>query len=86
MDVFAEFYEQLDALPKEERVQLLQQILPPQELFSWTDGTRFVIWKHGLGLFHPRDDPRSQVFRELLTVDQLHTEEETRELRSAVHG
>ena len=75
MNVFNEVYERLDALPKEERIQLLQQILPPQELFSRTDGTRFIIRKHGLRLFQtstllsqagiPEDDPRNQVFREL---------------------
>jgi hypothetical protein len=75
MNVFTEVYERLDALPKEERIQLLQQILPPQELFSRTDGTRFIIRKHGLGLFQtstllsqagiPEGDPRNQVFREL---------------------
>jgi hypothetical protein len=75
MNVFTQVYEQLDALPREERIQLLQQILPPQELFSRTDGTRFIIRKHGLRLFQtstllsqagiPEDDPRNQVFREL---------------------
>ena len=75
MNVFDRVYEQLDALPKEERIQLLRQILPPQELFSRTDGTRFIIRKHGLRIFEtstlltqagiPEDDPRSEVFREL---------------------
>lgn len=75
MNVFTEVYERLDALPKEERISLLQQILPPQELFSRMDGTRFIIRKHGLRLFQtstllsqagiPEDDPRNQVFREL---------------------
>lgn len=75
MNVFDRVYEQLDALPKEERIQLLRQILPPQELFSRTDGTKFIIRKHGLRIFEtstlltqagiPEDDPRSEVFREL---------------------
>lgn len=75
MNVFNEVYERLDVLPKEERIQLLQQILPPQELFSRADETRFIIRKHGLRLFQtsallsqagiPEDDPRNQVFREL---------------------
>jgi len=75
MDVFARVYEQLDMLPKEERIQLLREILPPQDLFARTDGTRFIIRSHGLRIFEtsamlsqvgiPEDDPRADVFREL---------------------
>ena len=75
MNIFNEVYARLDALPKEERIQLLQQLLPPQELFARMDGTRFIIRKHGLRVFDtsalltqagiPEGDPRNQVFREL---------------------
>jgi len=75
MNIFTEVYERLDALPPGERIQLLQQLLPPQELFARMDGTRFIIRKHGLRIFDtstlltqagiPEDDPRTQVFREL---------------------
>ncbi len=75
MDIFERVYNELDALPKHERIQLLRDILPPQELFARTDGTRFIIRKHGLRLFEtsalltqagiPEDDPRTEVFREL---------------------
>jgi hypothetical protein len=75
MNIFAEVYARLDALPPDERIRLLQQLLPPQELFARMDGTRFIIRKHGLRIFDtstlltqagiPEDDPRTQVFREL---------------------
>ena len=62
-------------MPQDERIRLLQQLLPPQELFARMDGTRFIIRKHGLHIFDtstlltqagiPEDDPRNQVFREL---------------------
>ena len=75
MDVYSRVYEQLDMLPQEERIQLLREILPPQELFARTDGTRFIIRSHGLRIFEtsamlsqagiPDDDPRADVFREL---------------------
>jgi hypothetical protein len=75
MNIFHEVYARLDALPPEERIHLLQQLLPPQELFARMDGTRFIIRKHGLRIFDtstlltqagiPEDDPRTQVFREL---------------------
>jgi len=75
MNIFNEVYARLDALPKEERIQLLQQLLPPQELFARMDGTRFIIRKHGLRVFDtsalltqagiPEGDPRNQVFREM---------------------
>ena len=75
MNIFNEVYERLDSLSKEERIQLLQQLLPPQELFARMDGTRFIIRKHGLRIFDtstlltqagiPKDDPRNLVFREL---------------------
>jgi hypothetical protein len=75
MNIFEEVYARLDALPPEERVNLLHQLLPPQELFARMDGTRFTIRKHGLRIFDtstlltqagiPEDDPRNQVFREL---------------------
>lgn len=75
MNIFEEVYANLDALPQEERIRLLRQLLPPQELFARMDGTRFIIRKHGLRIFDtstlltqagiPEDDPRNQVFREL---------------------
>jgi len=75
MSIFEEVYANLDALPQEERIRLLRQLLPPQELFARMDGTRFIIRKHGLRIFDtstllaqagiPEDDPRNQVFREL---------------------
>ena len=75
MDVYRQVYEQLDALPKEERIALLAEILPPQELFARTDGMRCVIRAFGLRAFDisallveagiPSDDPRAAVFREL---------------------
>lgn len=75
MNIFTEVYDRLDALPPDERIRLLQQLLPPQELFARMDGTRFIIRKHGLRIFDtstlltqagiPEDDPRTQVFREL---------------------
>jgi hypothetical protein len=75
MNIFDEVYARLDALPQEERIRLLRQLLPPQELFARMDGTRFIIRKHGLRIFDtstlltqagiPEDDPRNQVFREL---------------------
>jgi hypothetical protein len=75
MNIFEEVYTSLDALPQDERIRLLQQLLPPQELFARMDGTRFIIRKHGLRIFDtstllsqagiPEDDPRTQVFREL---------------------
>lgn len=75
MNIFSEVYQRLDALPPDERIRLLQQLLPPQELFARMDGTRFIIRKHGLRIFDattlltqagiPEDDPRTQVFREL---------------------
>ena len=75
MNIFNEVYARLDALPQDERIRLLQQLLPPQELFARMDGTRFIIRKHGLRIFDtstlltqagiPEDDPRNQVFREL---------------------
>lgn len=75
MNIFQEVYARLDALSQDERIRLLQQLLPPQELFARMDGTRFIIRKHGLHLFDtstlltqagiPEDDPRNQVFREL---------------------
>lgn len=75
MNIFNEVYTRLDALPQEERIGLLQQLLPPQELFARMDGTRFIIRKHGLRIFDasalltqagiPEDDPRNQVFKEL---------------------
>jgi hypothetical protein len=75
MNIFNEVYERLNALPPEERIGLLQQLLPPQELFARMDGTRFIIRKHGLRIFNastlltqagiPEGDPRNQVFREL---------------------
>ena len=75
MNIFEEVYARLDALPAGERINLLRQVLPPQELFARMDGTRFIIRKHGLRIFDtstlltqagiPEDDPRNQVFREL---------------------
>jgi len=75
MNIFNEVYARLDALPAEQRIQLLRQLLPPQELFARMDGTRFILRKHGLRLFDtsslltqagiPEGDPRHQVFREL---------------------
>jgi hypothetical protein len=75
MDVYRQVYERLDALPKEERLALLMEILPPQELFARTDGMRCLIRAFGLGIFEtsallseagiPEDDPRCEVFREL---------------------
>jgi hypothetical protein len=75
MNIFTEVYERLDGLPSDERIRLLQQLLPPQELFARMDGTRFIVRKHGLRIFDtstlltqagiPEDDPRTQVFREL---------------------
>ncbi|HHH81785.1 MAG TPA: HD domain-containing protein [Chloroflexi bacterium] len=43
MDIYHQVYERLDALPKEERMALLMEILPPQELFARTDGFRCRI-------------------------------------------
>lgn len=75
MDIYREVYERLDALPKDERVTLLMEILPPQELFARTDGMRCLIRAFGLSIFEtsallseagiPEDDPRCEVFREL---------------------
>lgn len=75
MDIYRQVYEQLDALPKEERIELLAEILPPQELFARTDGMRCLIRAFGLRAFDisamlteagiPADDPRATVFREL---------------------
>ena len=75
MDIYTQVYERLDALPKEERLALLMEILPPQELFARTDGMRCLIRAFGLGIFEtsallseagiPEDDPRCEVFREL---------------------
>ena len=75
MDIYRHVYERLDALPKEERLALLMEILPPQELFARTDGMRCLIRAFGLGIFEtsallseagiPEDDPRCEVFREL---------------------
>jgi hypothetical protein len=75
MDVYRHVYERLDALPREERLALLMEILPPQELFARTDGMRCLIRAFGLGIFEtsallseagiPEDDPRCEVFREL---------------------
>ncbi len=75
MDVYTQVYERLDALPKEERLALLMEIMPPQELFARTDGMRCLVRAFGLGIFEtsallseagiPEDDPRCEVFREL---------------------
>lgn len=75
MDLYRQVYERLDALPKQERIELLMQILPPQELFTRTDGFRCLIHAYGLRIFEtsallkdagiPEDDPRTGVFREL---------------------
>lgn len=75
MDIYRQVYEQLDALPKEERIELLAEILPPQELFARTDGMRCLIRAFGLRTFDisamlteagiPADDPRATVFRDL---------------------
>ncbi len=75
MDVYREVYERLDGLPKEARLALLMEILPPQELFARTDGMRCLIRAFGLRAFEtsallveagiPADDPRTGVFREL---------------------
>ena len=75
MDVYRQVYERLDALSKEERIALLMEILPPQELFARTDGMRCLIRAFGLRMFEtsallteagiPEDDPRTEVFQEL---------------------
>jgi len=75
MDIYQQVYDRLDTLPKEERMALLMEILPPQELFVRTDGMRCLIRAFGLGIFEtsallseagiPEDDPRCEVFREL---------------------
>jgi hypothetical protein len=74
MDIYRQVYERLDALPKEERLALLMEIMPPQELFTRTDGMRCLIRAFGwyfrdarpaFGGRYPRDDPRCEVFREL---------------------
>ena len=75
MDIYHQVYERLDALPKEERMALLMEILPPQELFARTDGFRCRIRAFGLRIFEtsallseagiPDDDPRTEVFRVL---------------------
>jgi len=75
MDIYRDVYERLDALPKEERLALLMEILPPQELFARTDGMRRLVRAFGLGIFEtsallseagiPEGDPRCEVFREL---------------------
>ena len=75
MDIYRNVYERLDALPTEERIALLMEILPPQELFVRTDGFRCLIRTFGLRIFEtasmlfeagiPDDDPRTEVFRAL---------------------
>lgn len=75
MDIYQQVYERLDALPKEQRLALLMEILPPQELFARTDGMRCLVRAFGLSIFEtsallteagiPEDDPRCEVFREL---------------------
>jgi len=75
MDIFNEVYRKLANWPIDEQIELLQKLLPPQELFARMDGTRFIIRKHGLRIFEtstmlkeagiPEDDPRNQVFKEL---------------------
>jgi len=75
MDVYRQVYERLDALPAEERISLLMEILPPQELFARTDGFRCHIRAFGLRIFEtsamlteagiPDSDPRAEVFRTL---------------------
>jgi hypothetical protein len=75
MDLYRQVYERLDALPKQERIELLMEILPPQELFARTDGFRCLIHAYGLRIFEtsamlkdagiPEDDPRTAVFSEL---------------------
>lgn len=75
MDLYRQVYERLDRLPKQERIELLMEILPPQELFTRTDGFRCLIHAYGLRVFEtsallkdagiPEDDPRTGVFREL---------------------
>jgi len=73
MDIYRNVYERLDALPTEERIVLLMEILPPQELFTRTDGFPCLIRAFGLRIFEtasmlseagiPDDDPRTEVFR-----------------------
>ena len=73
MDIYRNVYERLDALPTEERIALLMEILPPQELFTRTDGFPCLIRAFGLRIFEtasmlseagiPDDDPRTEVFR-----------------------
>jgi len=75
MDMYRDVYERLDALPKEKRISLLMEILPPQELFARTDGFRCLIRAFGLRIFEtsamlseagiPESDPRAEVFRTL---------------------
>lgn len=75
MDMYRQVYERLDALPAEERISILMEILPPQELFTRTDGFRCLVRAFGLRIFEtsamlteagiPDSDPRAEVFRTL---------------------
>lgn len=74
-DAFDALYTDLVNLPKHELEEILRNILPPNELFQRTDGTRFVIRVFGTQIFHlstileeagiPKNDPRSKYFRRL---------------------
>jgi len=74
--VFEEVYERIVRLPHDELMQIMKNVLNPQELFMRADGSTHQVHKLGTKLFEskglleevgiPENDPRSAVYRSLL--------------------
>jgi hypothetical protein len=75
MSVFTELYGRLANLPAGELASLLNQILPPQEIFARMEGTLFALHFRGLRMFDlsaglreagiEEGDPRARIFHQL---------------------
>jgi hypothetical protein len=75
LSVFSELYGRLAQLPTEKLTELLEQILPPQEIFARMEGTLFAMHFRGLSMFNlsaelfeagiEAGDPRTEIFHQL---------------------
>lgn len=75
LSVFSELYGRLAQLPTEKLAELLEQILPPQEIFARMEGTLFAMHFRGLRMFDlsaelfeagiEDGDPRAEIFHQL---------------------
>ncbi len=72
-DMYGELYARLSAMPGDQIMQMLRELIPPAALFSRVDGTMFRIRALGLTMFDTKmmleqagigkSDPRSKMFK-----------------------